>query len=69
MNTQRVIGIALIVLGVVLLIVGFNSSESLVDQVSETFTGRFTQTTMRYIIGGAASAVVGVLLLAIKRKG
>lgn len=69
MNAQRVVGIVLIVVGVVLLIVGFNSSESIADQVSETFTGRFTKTTMWYIIGGIASAVTGVLLVLVKRKG
>jgi uncharacterized membrane protein len=69
MAMQRIVGIVLIVVGVVLLIVGFNSSESIADQVSETFTGRFTKATMWYIIGGIASAVLGVLLVAIKRKG
>jgi uncharacterized membrane protein len=66
---QRIVGIVLIVVGVVLLVVGFNASESLADQVNKTFTGRFTQETMWYIIGGIASATLGVLLVVIKRKG
>lgn len=45
MNTQRIVGIVMIVIGVILFIVGMNSSESVVDQVSETFTGRFTRDT------------------------
>lgn len=68
MTAQRIIGIALIILGVVLLIFGLNSSESVVDKVSESLTGRFTQATMKYIIGGAVSAVLGIVLLLIKRK-
>ena len=69
MSSQRIAGIVLIVVGVVLLVIGFNSSESVADQVSETFTGRFTRETMWYILGGIASAVLGALLLVVKRKG
>lgn len=65
MNTQRLIGAALLVIGVILLIVGISSSDSLADQVSETFTGRYTDKTMWYIVGGAAAAVVGLVLLAL----
>jgi hypothetical protein len=64
-NTQRLLGAALLVIGVILLIVGISSSDSLADQVSETFTGRFTDKTMWYIVGGAAAAVVGLVLLAL----
>jgi hypothetical protein len=30
--------------------------------VSETFTGRFTDTTMWYLIGGLAVAILGLLM-------
>ena len=63
MSTQRIIAIALIVGGIVALIVGMNASESVADQVSNTFTGRFTKETQWYIIGGITSAVVGVAML------
>lgn len=61
MTPQRIIGIVLLVAGVVLLVVGVNSSHSLADQVSNTFTGRFTQGTTWYIIGGILLALVGLL--------
>jgi len=67
-NPQRLIGIVLIVLGIVLLIIGINSSNSFSDQVNEMFTGRFTDTTMWYIIGGAVSIVLGIGLAAISWK-
>lgn len=67
MTPQRLAGIALLVIGIILLIVGLSSSDSVADQVSETFTGRFTDKTMWYILGGAAMAVVGVILLAVRR--
>ncbi len=63
MTPYRIGGIVLLVLGVVLLVVGLNSSESVADQVSETFTGRFTDSTMWYIIGGAGLGLMGLLLL------
>lgn len=64
MSTQRLAGIILVVVGVILVIVGINSSNSLADQVSETFTGRFTDATMWYILGGVAAGVLGLVLLA-----
>lgn len=62
MTPQRIAGIVLLVLGVVLLIFGLNSSNSVVDQVSEGVTGRYTDTTMWYIIGGIVLGLVGLVL-------
>ena len=64
MSPQRIIGAAVLVVGIVLLIVGLNASHSVADQVSDTFTGRFTQATTWYIIGGIAAGVLGVLMVA-----
>ena len=63
MNPQRIVGVVLLVVGVILLSVGINASHSLADQVSNTFTGRFTQATTWYIVGGIASALLGVLMV------
>lgn len=69
MSSQRIVGIILMVAGAALLIIGLNSSESVADQISETFTGRFTKETMWYIVGGLVSAVLGLLMVLVKRKG
>jgi hypothetical protein len=69
MNPQRIFGIVMIVIGVILLIVGMNSSHSLADQVSNTFTGRFTQATTWYILGGIALALLGLLMALITGRG
>lgn len=62
MTTNRVLGIVLVVVGVILLYFGWQASQSMADQVTESFTGRFTDSTMWYIIGGAASLAAGLFL-------
>lgn len=62
MGNNKVLGIALLVIGVILLVFGFNASQSLGEQMAESFTGRFSDQTMWYIIAGAASVVVGAVL-------
>ncbi len=59
---ERGIGIALIIIGVVLLIWGVDASHSLGSEVSKTFTGSPTNKAIWLIIGGIASAVIGVFL-------
>lgn len=59
---KRILGVVLLGIGVTLLILGMNASHSMADQVSNTFTGRFTQTTTWYILGGGAMALFGFLL-------
>jgi len=63
MTTNRIVGVVMLVMGIAALIVGLNSSHSVADQVSDTFTGRFTQATTWYIIGGIGAAVFGLLLM------
>ena len=60
--SPRIIGIILLVVGVALLAFGFNSTESVADSVSEGVTGRYTDKTMWYLIGGGALAVGGAAL-------
>ena len=71
MSPQRIAGIVLLVLGIVVLMIGLNASESVADQVSETFTGRFTDRTTWYILGGIAMGVVGLVLtlVGVKARG
>ena len=62
MNITRIIGVVLLIVGVVLIVIGVTASRSFADNVSNFFTGRFTETTMWYLIGGIATAAVGLLL-------
>ena len=59
MNSQRILGLVLLVLGIILLIFGLNASESVTDTVKEGLTGRFTDKTMWYLVGGAVMSVAG----------
>jgi hypothetical protein len=63
MVPQRILSIVLLVGGVAFLVIGMNSSHSMADQVSNTFTGRFTDQTTWYIVGGIVAAASGLLLL------
>ncbi len=56
---NKAIGIALIAVGVVLLIFGVSSADSLASDVSRFFTGEPTDRAMWLIIGGVASLAVG----------
>ncbi len=68
MSGIRVLGIVLAVIGAVILVVGLNASQSLVDQASQTFIGRYTQGTMAYIIIGLAALVAGALMALVGRR-
>ncbi|HAI30105.1 MAG: hypothetical protein CMO07_00155 [Thalassospira sp.] len=63
MSLGRILGVVALVVGIALLVTGYNASESAVDQLSETFLGRYTDETVWYLIGGIASAIGGLLLL------
>ena len=62
MTYQRITGVMMLVSGIVLLIIGITASDSMADQMSRFFTGRFTETTLWYLVGGAALAVGGLSL-------
>jgi len=68
MSTSKLAGLVLIVVGAVLLYFGYNASGSALESVSETVTGRYTDETTMYLIGGAACAVVGAALLLFGKK-
>lgn len=59
MNGPRILGLVLLVVGVVLLIFGINATDRIGEQITEGLTGRYSDTTMWYIIGGIALAVGG----------
>jgi len=59
MNSRRALGFALLVVGVLVLAFGLNATDSVSDTVKEGLTGRYTDRTMLYIVGGSALAALG----------
>jgi hypothetical protein len=59
---NKALGIALLVVGIALIGYGIDASNSVSSSVSRTFTGSPTDKTMWLLIGGAASAIVGLVL-------
>lgn len=62
MSTKRIAGIAMLIIGLGLLFFGFQSTGSMGEEMHEAVTGRYSDETTWYLIGGAALAVVGGLL-------
>lgn len=62
MTPARIIGIVLVVVGIILIGMGYNASQSFGEELSEAVTGRYSDQTMWYFIAGAAAAVGGLLL-------
>lgn len=64
---SKLIGVVLLVVGIILLYFGWQASQSMGGQLSETLTGRYSDQTMWYFIGGAAAVVAGGFLAVFKR--
>ena len=65
---QSVIGVALLVVGVVLIIFGMQASASLGSRLSELFTGTPSDRTIWLVVLGVVAAIVGLGLLLVGRR-
>ena len=63
MNTAKLIGIGLLVLGAILLYFGINATGSPAEEMGEAFTGKYSNETMMYLIGGGIAAVTGLFMV------
>ena len=57
---SRLIFIALLVAGLVLIVYGVNASESISSDFSRLFTGSPTDKTIWFLLGGIAAAGLGI---------
>ncbi|TVR98564.1 MAG: DUF3185 family protein [Wenzhouxiangellaceae bacterium] len=62
MSIWRLVGVALLIVGLGMMYFGWQASESLAEQTREMVTGSFSDQTTWQLIGGAAAAIVGLLL-------
>jgi LPXTG-motif cell wall-anchored protein len=65
---QSVVGIALLVVGVVLMIFGMQASASVGSRLSELFTGAPSDRTIWLLIAGVAAAILGLGMLLVGRR-
>ena len=63
---KKAIGAACLVIGIILLIFGYNEYTSISSDISEAFTGSPTDSSVWYLAGGAGALVVGIILLVSK---
>ncbi len=61
-TTIKIIGLALVVVGIGFAVWGYQLSDSVGSQVSQAVTGAQTDKVMTYYIFGAVSFVVGIYL-------
>jgi hypothetical protein len=57
---NRLVSLALLIVGIVLVIIGINATNSFGSDVSRFFTGSPTDKAIWMLIGGAAAALVGL---------
>ena len=65
---HKAIAVALIAVGVVLLVFGYDASQSISSEVSRVVTGSPSDRAMWLLGGGAAATAAGVVWLFVGRK-
>lgn len=61
-STMKILGLALLVIGVGLAIWGYQLSGSIESELTQAMTGSDTDKVMTFYIGGAVSFFVGIYL-------
>lgn len=67
-SMQLAIGVVCLVVGVLLLMWGYNISRSVGSQLKEVFTGSPTDRAMYFYIGGVVLSVIGLFQVFVARK-
>jgi drug/metabolite transporter (DMT)-like permease len=60
---NKALGLALLVAGVILIVAGYNASQSFSSDLSRFFTGSATNKAMWMLVGGTAAAIAGATFL------
>ncbi len=60
---NKIISLALLAGGIVLMIIGINATNSFSSDVSRFFTGSPTDKAVWMLIGGTVAAVIGLVLM------
>ncbi len=65
---QKITGLALLLVGLILLYYGFQEGESLASSLKESITGSPTDRSIALMIGGVLTACIGTGLLMMGRR-
>lgn len=65
---NKPLGIALLVIGLLLLIFGFNESQSAASDISKVFTNSPTDRSIWFLAGGGVATAVGLYLTLTKAR-
>lgn len=65
---QRIIGIAALIAGAILLYFAYTEYNSTASQISEMITGNPTDNTVLYLVSGVIAVVIGLGLLLRKNR-
>lgn len=57
---RNVVGLTIFALGVVLLVLGFNETQSMASEVTRAFTGSPSDRSLWLVVGGLLSVVSGL---------
>jgi ABC-type dipeptide/oligopeptide/nickel transport system permease subunit len=59
MNNNQILGLVLLVAGLIFLLLGLRATESFGETIKEGLSGRYTDKTTWYIVGGSVATIVG----------
>lgn len=65
---NKPLGIALLVIGLLLLVFGFNESHSAASDISKVFTNSPTDRSIWFMAGGGVAVAVGLYLVLTKAR-
>jgi uncharacterized membrane protein YidH (DUF202 family) len=68
MASNKLIGLVLLAVGIVLLVMGYNASQSVGSQFKEAFSGSMSDKAMLFYLGGAVVTAIGAYLAFLSRK-
>lgn len=57
---KMTLALSFLVVGIILLLFGLNSADSINDSFSRMFSGQFSDRTMWFIVGGSVCVVLGL---------
>lgn len=68
MSQNKLIGLVLLAIGILLLVMGYNAEQSVGSQFRQAFTGSMSDKTLLFYFGGAVFIAVGAYLAFLSRK-